>query len=132
MRVILDTHTFLWAASDTTKLSPVASAIIREPINQRLLSVISVWEMCIKYSIGKLRPEQAPVAFTLAQMQTLVVTPLPIEFRHLAALETLPFPLADHRDPFDRLLIAQSLVEGVPILSADTKLDAYAGLTRLW
>jgi PIN domain nuclease of toxin-antitoxin system len=128
MRLLLDTHSFIWASSDKPKLSPKALALIEEPDNELLLSLASVWEISIKLSTGKLALPQPPEAFVSAQMRDIGIALLPIELRHLGPVATLPF---HHRDPFDRLLIAQSLVEGVPLVSADTAFDA-CSVKRLW
>lgn len=128
MRLLLDTHAFLWAASDTPKLSPTAQALIEDSQNELLLSIASVWEISIKYGLGKLALPQAPVEFTRSQMQDIGFVLLPIELHHIALIATLPL---HHRDPFDRMLVAQDLAEGLPIVSADAVLDAYGG-TRLW
>jgi PIN domain nuclease of toxin-antitoxin system len=128
MRLLLDTHAFLWAASEPSRLGPDALRIITDPGNERLLSYASVWEMSIKYATGKLILPQLPLAFVGIQMATLRMTLLRIELPHLAPVATLP---PHHRDPFDRLLVAQAMVESVPIVSADAAFDAY-GVTRLW
>lgn len=129
MRVLLDTHTFLWAASNRAALSPTALQIILDTSNECLLSVVSPWEITIKFAAQKLALPMPPSDFVAIQMTSLALELLPITLAHLAPLETMPF---HHRDPFDRLLIAQSVVENVPILSADSAFDAYAGVTRLW
>ena len=128
MRVLLDTHTFLWASSNKPKLSPTALALIEDADNELLLSVVSVWEMSIKFSNGKLVLPESPSAFVSAQMQDIGFEILPLVLRHLAPIATLPF---HHRDPFDRLLVAQCLIEDLPLISADVLFDAY-GITRLW
>lgn len=129
MRLLLDTHTFLWAASDPAQLGDRARALILDPTNERLLSVASAWEMSIKHRTGKLRLEPSPHEFIAEQLARLQATVLPIELRHLVPVASLPL---HHRDPFDRLLIAQALVEGIPLLSRDPALDAYEGLVRVW
>ena len=129
MRVVLDTHTFLWFVLGDPKLSDVARQIIEEQQNEKLLSIASIWEVTIKVSTGKLKLDTDVVTFFDEECRRNGITVLPVEIRHLAPLEAMPF---HHRDPFDRLLIAQSIVENVPILSADAAFDAYGGVTRLW
>ena len=129
MRVLLDTHTFIWAASNRSFLSITALQVLTDSSNECLLSVVSPWEITIKYANQKLSLPTLPGPFVTLQMRSLALELLPITLVHLAPLETMPF---HHRDPFDRLLIAQSLVENVTILSADVAFDAYAGVTRLW
>jgi len=129
VRLLLDTHTFLWAASDPARLGDRARTLILDPANERLLSVASAWEMSIKHRTGKLRLEPSPHEFIAEQLARLQATVLSIELRRLAPVASLPL---HHRDPFDRLLIAQALVEGVPLLSCDPALDAYEGLVRVW
>jgi len=126
--MLLDTHTFLWAASDKRLLSPYALELIEDTSNILFLSIASVWELSIKVGTGKLALPQSPETFVRAQQQALEFELLPIELAHAARVATLPF---HHRDPFDRLLAAQSLVENMPLLSADAVLDAYS-IMRYW
>ncbi len=129
MRLILDTHIFLWFVLGDAKLSERSQQLIEDQENDKLLSVASIWEVTIKISTGRLKLDSDAVTFFEEEGRRNEVLILPIETRHLAPLETLPF---HHRDTFDRLLIAQSLIENTPILSADSAFDAYAGVTRLW
>ena len=128
MRSLLDTHTILWYAFGDAKLSSYARAIIDDPANENFLSIASPWEVGIKVSSGKLTVVSPVDVFFASQIRLLRLQLLPITLAHVARVSTLPF---HHRDPFDRLLIAQSLAEGTPLVSADTQLDAY-GVTRLW
>lgn len=129
MRVLLDTHTFLWAASNRVALSQAALQILLDTGNECLLSVVSPWEITIRFAAQKLALPVPPNEFVALQITKLALELLPITLAHLAPLETMPF---HHRDPFDRLLIARSITENVPILSADSAFDAYAGVTQLW
>ena len=129
MRVVLDTHIFLWFVLGDQKLSATARQIIEDPQNEKLLSVASIWEVTIKVSTGKLKLNTGTVTFFDEACRQNAIAILPITLAHLAPLETMPF---HHRDPFDRLLIAQSLVENIPIVSADAAFDTYEGVTRLW
>jgi len=129
MRLLLDTHTFLWFVAGDPQLSTTCRNLIEDLGNQRTLSVASVWEMAIKVGLGKLPLAQPLESFVPAQLQQNAIDLLPIEPRHAFEVPRLPF---HHRDPFDRLLIAQSLIEQIPLLSADAAFDAYAGLQRIW
>lgn len=129
MRLLLDTHIFLWFVFNDSKLNVTSRELVVDSSNELLLSIASLWEVTIKVSAGKLALKSDVVSFFDEECARNEIAVLPVEPRHLAPLETLPF---HHRDPFDRLLIAQSLVENIPILSADAAFDAYAGITRLW
>ena len=128
MRLLLDAHTFLWFSLASPKLSLRARMLIEDSANEKLLSIASPWEAGIKVSTGKLTLAKPVDVFFDEQMQRNDVTLLSITLVHVARASTLPF---HHRDPFDRMLVAQSLVEGIPVISADPALDAY-GVTRLW
>jgi PIN domain nuclease of toxin-antitoxin system len=128
MKLLLDAHTFLWFVQGDSKLSQTARQLAEDPMNDRFLSVASVWEMGIKMSVGKLRLESAVDLFVPQQLDLNGMGLLGITVEHIAAVSTLPF---HHRDPFDRMLIAQAQVEQMSIVSVDAALDAY-GITRLW
>ena len=128
MRLLLDTHIFLRFVFGNPQLSATARALIEDLANEKLLSVASVWETSIKVGIGKLQINQPVETFFVEQLERNSITLLPIEVSHADRVSTLPL---HHRDPFDRLLIAQSLVEQTPILSVDAVLDAYQ-VTRLF
>jgi len=129
MRLLLDTHTFLWFIAGDPQLSTICRTLIEDLNNERLLSVASVWEMAIKVGLGKL-PLAPPLEILIPnQLQRNAIDLLPIESRHVFRVPYLPL---HHRDPFDRLLVAQSLVEQAPLLSADATFDAYAGIQRIW
>ena len=128
MRALLDTQAFLWFILDDTRLSQAALAIIRDPANEILISPASYWEIAIKVGIGKLSLAQPFDPFIEQQIGRNHITILPIEPRHAAAVISLP---PHHRDPFDRILVAQSLVEVIPLVSSDTRLDHY-GIQRIW
>jgi PIN domain nuclease of toxin-antitoxin system len=128
VRLLLDTHTFLWFIGGDTALSPYARQLIEDRTNERLLSIASLWEMAIKASLGRLT-----LAFSFTDLVVEHVHGNAIELfeilpRHLDVLTTLPF---HHKDPFDRMLIAQSQAENIPILSRDSAFDDYA-IRRLW
>lgn len=128
MRVLMDTHAFLWWVDDSSALSRKARSTIANPDNECLLSLASCWEMAIKSRLGKLRLASPIEHFIPEQMAANNVRQLEIEFRHLAKIATLAF---HHRDPFDRLLAAQALVEKCPIVTADNVFRKY-GVTRIW
>ena len=128
MRVLLDTHAMYWYIEGNPKLSGISRAIIQEASNEVLISPASYWEIAVKISIGKWqlnRPYEEFIDIGLKQYGFHV---LPILATHTGRLVGLPF---HHKDPFDRLLIAQALIESVPIVSNDPALDAY-GITRIW
>lgn len=128
MRVLLDTHTFLWFVDGNPLLSPTARSILEDPGNERLVSLASAWEIAIKTSFGKLSLAVPVVAYVRDQASINGFDLLPISLASIGVVATLPF---HHRDPFDRMLIAQCQAEGASLVSADTMLDSY-GVPRLW
>jgi PIN domain nuclease of toxin-antitoxin system len=128
VKILLDTHTFLWFMIDHPNLSQYAASLIEDPDNEVFISVATLWEIAIKVSLGKLHLAKPFEQLIPDQLQKNDFTLLPIEIIHLTQVITLP---QHHRDPFDRLMIAQSLVEDMPILSRDSNFDAY-NLERLW
>jgi len=128
MRLLLDTHAFLWFVTADARLGHAATSSIQDNGNQRLLSMASLWEMAIKCSIGKLKLTKPFNAFMTEQLSVNVIDLLPISQSHVTMVASLPF---HHRDPFDRLLVAQSIAEGLALVSAETVLDAY-GIKRIW
>ena len=123
MTALLDTHVFLWIVSEPERLSESARKVIQGGANKLLLSVASLWEISIKIGIGKLPLPKPEDRYLRDHLSRNNVSTLPVEARH--ALELISIPL-HHRDPFDRLLIAQSLVERIPIITADPALKQYA------
>ncbi len=122
MRVLLDTHSFLWFIAGNDELSEEARAVIGDPENEVLLSVASLWEISIKSSLGKLSlamPFEELIPDQMAQNNIELLT---IEVGHLAALTTLPF---HHRDPFDRMIITQAMAEDLPIIGNDPIYEQY-------
>lgn len=128
MNLLLDTHTFLWFWWDDPKLSDAAKEVIIDPNNRKLISTASRWEVAIKVSLKKLDLGGPFRGFIPQHMLRNNFESLSITDDHLAALIELPF---HHRDPFDRLLIAQARWDEMPIVSADEQLDAY-GIERIW
>ncbi|MBI1917128.1 MAG: type II toxin-antitoxin system VapC family toxin [Planctomycetes bacterium] len=128
MRLLLDTHTLFWSADNPTKLSSAALAVIQDPANDRLLSAATIWELAIKVGLGKMSlslPYRQWMEKAITDLK-LIVLPITVEYTERQA--TLPPP---HKDPFDRLMIAQALVDGIPIGSLDVAFDSY-GITRIW
>lgn len=130
MNLLLDTHALLWYTTSDPQLSPVAASAIADPANDVFMSPASYWEIAIKVSIGKLTLHQPYEDFVDACLNRYRFVILPIEPRHTARVAVLPFP-RNHKDPFDRLIVAQAIVEGMGVVSADSALDAY-GITRIW
>ena len=123
----MDTHAVLWFLSDAEKLSETAFGAVLDPSNEKYVSLASVWEFAIKLSIGKLRFEGGVEGF-LKILDESGFGLLPIKGKHIARLENLPF---HHRDPFDRMLVAAAMVEGMSIVSGDSNLWQY-GVPVVW
>jgi PIN domain nuclease of toxin-antitoxin system len=128
MRVLLDTHTFIWWDSDPAKLSAQALALCQDRANVILLSVVSVWEMQIKRQLGKLQLHLPLAEMIARQQQTNQIIVLPVNLTHVLALEALP---AHHKDPFDRFLIAQAREEQAALVSSDPVFARYQ-IDVLW
>ena len=128
MRALLDTHAFLWYVLDDVSLGPNAKQVINDGSNEILVSPASYWEVAIKVSLGKYVLSLPFEDFWRRNIVLNRFTVLPVQIEHAGALITMPY---HHRDPFDRLLVAQATVEGVPLLSADGVLDVY-GIRRIW
>jgi len=122
VKLLLDTHTFIWWDSDPAKLSATALALCSDPANDLILSVTSLWEMQIKHQLGKLSLRLPLVDIVAHQQGTNGVIVLPILPAHVFALDGLPTP---HKDPFDRLLVAQANSEGAILVSADAIFRSY-------
>ncbi len=122
MKLLLDTHTFIWWDSDPAKLSATAMALCTDPANELILSVTSLWEMQIKHQLGKLSLRLPLVDIVAHQQATNGVIVLPILPTHVFALDGLP---TAHKDPFDRLLVAQANSEGATLVSADAIFRSY-------
>ena len=128
MRLLLDTHAFLWMSLDDPQLSRPAHDLIADTDNELLLSPASYWELAIKVSLGKYRLAEPLDEFVNREVQRNGVTILPIQPAHAARVAGLPF---HHRDPFDRLLIAQAMIDQAALVSKDTVFDNY-GVQREW
>lgn len=128
MNILLDTQALLWFLLNDSRLSGKALEIIIDADGLTLVSPASLWEIAIKISLGKYALPTSFESFWTEQLQINDFTVLPISVSHTARVVTLPF---HHRDPFDRLIIAQSLEEEVPVVSSDTLFDQY-GANRIW
>ncbi len=128
MKLLLDTHTLFWSVEEPSKVSARALAALQDPANSRLLSAATVWEIAIKMGQGKLKLSMPYRQWLETAITDLVLEILPITVDYGERYCVLP---AHHKDPFDRLMIAQSLVDAIPIVGADTAFDAY-GVNRIW
>ena len=128
MRLLLDTHAFLWFVWDVPQLSLTARKLIESADNEIFVSAASVWEVAIKVSTGKMAVGGDVTDFFADHTARNLILLLPISPGHAGAVSTLPF---HHKDPFDQLLVAQSQLEELTLLSADVILDAY-GISRIW
>jgi PIN domain nuclease of toxin-antitoxin system len=128
MRALLDTHVFVWFIAGEERLSRTVRELLRDRENEILISVASLWEIAIKHSLGKLDLERPFAELIPEQLDRQGIGILPLELKHLAEVDRLPF---HHRDPFDRMIAAQALSEGVPVISVDAALDPY-GVNRIW
>ena len=123
MKLLLDTHIFIWWADQPEKLSPVALSALEDETNELLLSVASVWEMQIKIQLGKLKLSLPLKELVNNQQEANDLTVLPVTLAHVSTLDALPF---HHKDPFDRLLIAQGIEEALTIVTADSQFSSYS------
>lgn len=128
MRLLLDTHAFLWYVWDAPELSATAISLIEDVDNEKCVSIASLWEMAIKVSTGRLALKRPFNDIKSELIDGNGFELLPIEFSHTVTLSTLPF---HHKDPFDRLLIAQSLTDNLSLISNESIFDSY-GVQRRW
>lgn len=122
MRVLLDTQVWLWMLAAPERLSMRSRALVVSVETELVLSSASAWEIAIKHALGKLHLPEAPETYIPRLMARTGVTPLPIHHRHALHVASLPLY---HRDPFDRLLVAQAQLEDLPILTADPGFRQY-------
>jgi PIN domain nuclease of toxin-antitoxin system len=122
MRLLLDTHCLLWARAAPARLSPEARKALTDPRHQLFVSVASVWEIVIKHALGRLELAHAPESLVPQLIAATQAVTLPIEQSHALRVARLPL---HHRDPFDRILIAQAQVERLTIVTADERFAAY-------
>lgn len=121
MRLLLDTHVLLWAAVDPEQLGDTAG-VLEDADNELLVSAASSWEIATKYALGKLSLPEPPDRYVPHVLRELDATPVAVEHAHALAVAALPH---HHRDPFDRMLVAQAQLLDVVIVTADVALDAY-------
>lgn len=126
MKLLLDTHLLLWAAGQPERLSPAARKQINDSSNELLFSAASIWEVSIKTSLGRSDFRVEPRLLRRGLLDN-GYTELPITSQHAVNIDSLP-PI--HRDPFDRLLVSQALIEGVTLLTTDALLARYKGPVR--
>ena len=122
MNVLLDTHAFLWWVIDDSQLSNTAKATIADPSNIIYLSAVSAWEIIIKERTGKLSLPEPPETYIPSRLASNQFASLTVQMQHVLQIASLP---DHHRDPFDRLLIAQSQIEQIPILTVDNMIGQY-------
>jgi PIN domain nuclease of toxin-antitoxin system len=122
VRLLLDTHVFLWLQSERSRLPSVVLTALADLDNALYLSVASAWELGIKYATGKLPLPQDPATWLASRLPASGTAPLPISLRHVLVGASLP---RHHHDPFDRLLVAQAQIEGLTLVTGDTKISAY-------
>ncbi len=122
MKALLDTHTFLWWITDNPKLSSRVRKIIGDGKNELFLSAASGWEIAIKAQLGRIKIPNKPEIFISEQMVINAIQGLPIQISHAVHVYNLP---THHRDPFDRMLVAQAQLEGLPILTNDPQISQY-------
>jgi len=122
VKLLLDTHAWLWWIGEPSRLGPEAARMIADRRNEVYLSAASSWEIAIKVRLEKLTLPEPPEKFVPSRMERDGIAALAISHPHALAVSSLPM---HHRDPFDRMLIAQSRVEKIPILTADPEFSAY-------
>lgn len=128
MKVLLDTNAFIWSQGNRSQYSKAAERIFLDPDTELMVSIVSVWEMAIKSSVGKLKLPEPIETLIPKELAKNDIELLPLKFEHVALAERLPLY---HRDPFDRVIIAQAQVESLPVLTSDANFDRYS-ITRLW
>jgi PIN domain nuclease of toxin-antitoxin system len=128
MRILLDTHTFLWWVADDPKLSVNAKTIIANPDNDVYFSVVSAWEIIIKVGTGKLTLSEPPETYIPSRVASNQFEILPVQMSHILRVNSLP---NFHKDPFDRLLIAQSIEENLSIVTIDNLIIQYP-IKSIW
>jgi PIN domain nuclease of toxin-antitoxin system len=128
VKILIDTHVFIWYIQNSERLPNSVSTVINDGDNKILLSIASIWEMAIKQSTGKLNLGVPYIGFIEEQMRLNNIELLPISLNHIELVITLPF---HHRDPFDRILIAQAIAEDILLISADSVFALYP-VQRMW
>ncbi len=129
LSVLLDTHVVLWAFASPDRLSPIARALLEDPQTDVLVSATSAWELATKYRLGKLPGAERIVTGYVAHLTTLGARELPVMSAHALAAGLFA---VEHRDPFDRMLAAQAIVEGMPLVTTDPVMALFPGLVTRW
>jgi PIN domain nuclease of toxin-antitoxin system len=122
LRILVDTHTFLWALQNDRRLSAKARQILCSDEHELVFSLVSLWEIAVKIKIGKLNAVGSSVGYIREEMKAYGMELLPVRYEHILQMEQLPLY---HSDPFDRLLIAQAIAEFMPILTHDSEFPRY-------
>ena len=122
MRVLLDTHVWLWMWGEPERLRNEARTIVEDPVTELNVSAVSAWEIATKHAAGRLRLPTSPEAWLMDPRHRGDVIELPLTFEHVIRAGALP---RHHRDPFDRMLVAQAQIESLVLVSADPKVAAY-------
>ena len=128
MRLLLDTCSLLWIASDAPEVSPIARALFADADNEVLLSAVSAWEIAVKHALGKLRLPDPPARFVPSMREQHLILPLPLDEQAVLRLASLP---SHHRDPFDRMLVCQALADGLTLLTPDPLIQQYP-VSTIW
>jgi PIN domain nuclease of toxin-antitoxin system len=128
VKILIDTHVFIWYIQNSERLPSSVATLINAGGNEILFSIASIWEMAIKQSTGKLNLGVPYIGFIEEQMRLNNIELLPISLNHIELVITLPF---HHRDPFDRILIAQAIAEDILLISADSVFALYP-VQRMW
>ncbi len=131
MRLLLDTHTFLWHANGDPQMSVTATTLLVDPANELFLSMATAWEIAIKVGLKKLALSSPYLMFMTRAISGYGLTVLPISIEDCAAYQQLPFPDPRHRDPFDRMIVIHALRSGLSVVGIDAAFDQY-GISRLW
>jgi PIN domain nuclease of toxin-antitoxin system len=131
VKLLLDSHTFLWHANGDPRMSPTATALLIDPANELFLSISSIWEIAIKVGLKKLILSSPYASFMTRAIRGYGLIVVPIGFEDCVAYESLPFPDRNHRDPFDRMIIVHAIRNTFSVVRADVAFDSY-GVARLW
>jgi PIN domain nuclease of toxin-antitoxin system len=122
MRVLLDTHAWIWLQDRPERFSARTMDVLQDPETDRLVSLVTIWELAVKLALGKVRVPGLLDEYIPSRLELTMARTLPIDVRHAVRVATLPM---HHRDPFDRLLIAQAQIERLAIVTADRRFAAY-------
>jgi PIN domain nuclease of toxin-antitoxin system len=131
VKLLLDTHTFLWHADGDQRMSASATALLTNPGNELFISTATVWEIAIKTGLKKLTLSASYLTFMTRAITGYGLKLLPMTFDDCAAYVNLPFPDPKHRDPFDRMIIVHAIANGLPVVGLDVAFDPY-GVARFW